>query len=113
MTHNLTHNRKRAGGGNGTESTIAPDFLEQKCPQSAGWRRFEGGVSVGKDEVSSSNLDSSSTETRCPARDSGFLLFLKVDVSKYKTHTETHTDKRRGLAGGYSWLAFFNALRKI
>ena len=60
MTHNLTHNRKRAGGGNGTESTIAPDFLEQKCPQSAGWRRFEGGVSVGKDEVSSSNLDSSS-----------------------------------------------------
>ena len=62
MTHNLTHNRKRAGGGNGTESTIAPDFLEQKCPQSAGWRRFEGGVSVGKDEVSSSNLDSSSTK---------------------------------------------------
>ena len=60
MTHNLTHNRKRAGGGNGTESTIAPDFLEQKCPQSAGWRRSEGGVSVGKDEVSSSNLDSSS-----------------------------------------------------
>ncbi len=60
MTHNLTHNRKRAGGGNGTESTIAPDFLEQKRPQSAKWRRFEGGVSVGKDEVSSSNLDSSS-----------------------------------------------------
>ena len=42
------------------ESTIASDFLEQKCPQSAIWRRFEGGVSVGKDEVSSSNLDSSS-----------------------------------------------------
>ena len=60
MTHNLTHNRKRAGGGNGAESTIASAFLEQKCPQSAIWRRFEGGVSVGKDEVSSSNLDSSS-----------------------------------------------------
>ena len=60
MTHNLTHNRKRAGGGNGVESTIASAFLEQKCPQSAMWRRFEGGVSVGKDEVSSSNLDSSS-----------------------------------------------------
>ncbi len=54
MTHNLTHNRKRAGGGNGAESTIASAFLEQKCPQSAEWRRFEGGVSVGKDEVSDS-----------------------------------------------------------
>ena len=60
MTHNLTHNRKRAGGGNGAESTIASSFLEQKRPQSAEWRRSEGGVSVGKDEVSSSNLDSSS-----------------------------------------------------
>lgn len=49
MTHNLTHNRKRAGGGNGTESTIASAFLEQKRPQSAEWRRSEGGVSVGKD----------------------------------------------------------------
>ena len=32
----------------------------------------------GKDEVPSSNLGSSSIETRCPARDSGFLLFLEV-----------------------------------
>ena len=61
LTHNLTHNRKRAGGGSGAESTIVSAFLEQKCPQSAEWRRFEGGQSVGKDEVSSSNLDSSST----------------------------------------------------
>ena len=49
MTHNLTHNRKRAGGGNGAKSTIASAFLEQKCPQSAEWRRFEGWKSVGKD----------------------------------------------------------------
>ena len=63
MTHNLTHNRKRAGGGNGVESTIASAFLEQKCPQSAMWRRFEGGVSVGKDEVPSSNLGSSSRKS--------------------------------------------------
>ena len=54
MTHNLTHNRKRAGGGNGAESTITFAFPEQKCPQSAIWRRFEGGQSVGKDEVSDS-----------------------------------------------------------
>ena len=63
LTHNLTHNRKRAGGGNGAESTIASDFPEQKRPQSTIWRRFEGGQSVGKDEVSSSNLDSSSTKS--------------------------------------------------
>ena len=31
---------------------------------------------IGKDEVPSSNLGSSSSETRCPSRDSGFLLFL-------------------------------------
>ena len=43
LTHNLTHNRKRAGGGNGAESTIVLAFLEQKRPQSAEWRRFEGG----------------------------------------------------------------------
>ena len=60
LTHNLTHNTKRAGGGNGAESTIVSDFLEQKCPQSAEWRCFESGVSVGKDEVSSSNLGGSS-----------------------------------------------------
>ena len=60
LTHNLTHNRKRAGGGNVAESTIVSAFPEQKCPQSAIWRRFEGGVSVGKDEVPSSNLGSSS-----------------------------------------------------
>ena len=34
---------------------------------------------IGKDEVPSSNLGSSSTQTRCPARDSGFLLFLPVN----------------------------------
>ncbi len=54
MTHNLTHNRKRAGGGNGAESTITFAFPEQKCPQSAEWRRSEGWKSVGKDEVSDS-----------------------------------------------------------
>ena len=63
LTHKLTHNRKRAGGGNGAESTVASDFPEQKGPQSTGKRRSEGLESVGKDEVSSSNLDSSSTKT--------------------------------------------------
>lgn len=42
------------------ESTIASCFPGQKCPQSAGKRRSEGLESVGKDEVPSSNLGSSS-----------------------------------------------------
>ena len=42
------------------ESTIASDFPEQKGTQSTGKRYSEGWQSVGKDEVSSSNLDSSS-----------------------------------------------------
>ncbi len=58
MTHNLTHNRKRAGGGNGAESTIASDFPEQKRPQSAIWRRFEGWKSVGKDVIAGSSWNS-------------------------------------------------------
>ena len=33
--------------------------------------------SFGKDEVPSSNLGSSSRETRCPARDSGFCFCLE------------------------------------
>ena len=52
-----------------------------------------GNYIFGKDEVGSSNLPSSSTETRCPARDSGFLLFFRRKIRLRKTHTETHTDK--------------------
>ena len=63
LTHNLTHNRKRAGGDNGANSTIISIFPEQKCPESAKKRHSEDWESVGKDEVGSSNLPSSSTKT--------------------------------------------------
>ena len=75
-THKLTHNRKRAGGGNGAESTIVSDFTEPKGPQSAGKRHSEGWQSVGKDEVSSSNLDSSSTQIPCAATAQGVFVIL-------------------------------------
>lgn len=48
----------------------------------------------GKDEVGGSNPPSSSTQTRCPARDNGFLVILTNCWSRAKTHTETHTDKK-------------------
>ena len=60
LTHNLTHNRKCAGGDNGADSTVASIFPEQKGPESAEKRHSEGWESVGKDEVGSSNLPSSS-----------------------------------------------------
>ena len=47
---------------------------------------------IGKDEVPSSNLGSSSNENRCPARDSGFLLLSEGEAAQQETHTETHTD---------------------
>lgn len=52
-------------------------------------------MAVGKDEVGGSNPPSSSSETRCPARDNGFLLCPDVKATHHKTHTETHTDKQR------------------
>ena len=60
LTHNLTHNRKRASGDNGADSTVAAIFPEQKGPESAKKRHSKGWQSVGKDEVGSSNLPSSS-----------------------------------------------------
>ena len=68
-------------------------FLDKKPPKSLEQQGLEGSTVVGKDEVGSSNLPSSSTETRCPARDSGFLLFFRRKIRLRKTHTETHTDK--------------------
>lgn len=78
MTHTLTHTGKRAGGNNGYKSAGDLILLEQKGPESVENQRLECRQLVGKDEVSSSNLDSSSTETRYPARDSGFFIFLST-----------------------------------
>lgn len=46
-------------------------------------RGFNGGKSI---------LTAYSRETRCPARDSGFLLLLGGETAQQETHTETHTD---------------------
>ena len=57
LTHKLAHNRRRAGGGNGAESTVVSDFPEQKGPKSTEKRHSEDWESVGKDGVSVSSLD--------------------------------------------------------
>ena len=43
---------------------------------------------IGKDEVPSSNLGSSSSETRCPARDSGFFHLSGGETAQQETHTD-------------------------
>ena len=68
--HGETSRRKQWNKDAATSS-----LLERKVPERLAVQRIDGSEAVGKDEVGSSNLPSSSTETRCPARDSGFLLF--------------------------------------
>ena len=60
LTHNLTHTAKEADGNNGVDRTENFIFPEQKGPETADHQRFPGFQSVGKDEVTSSNLVSSS-----------------------------------------------------
>ncbi len=60
LTHTLTHKGKGSGGHSGEKRAEAACFLERtvfKRPQKQRMKCFQ---SVGKDEVSSSNLDSSS-----------------------------------------------------
>ena len=63
MTHTLTHTGKRADGNNGVKSAADLIFLEQKGPESVENQGLEGSQPVGKDEVSGSNPDSSSTKS--------------------------------------------------
>ena len=63
LTHTVTHTRKKADGVNGRESVKGHASLQQKRLESAEQRRSQGWQSVGKDEVPSSNLGSSSRKS--------------------------------------------------
>ena len=73
LTHNPTHTAKEADGTNGADRTENLIFPEQKGPETAEYQQFPGFQSVGKDEVTSSNLVSSSKN---PPKSSGFGGFL-------------------------------------
>ena len=60
MTHTLTHTGKGADADNGVKSAADLILLEQKGPESVENQGLECPQSVGKDEVSGSNPDSSS-----------------------------------------------------
>ena len=61
LTHTLTHTGKGADADNGAKSVFDLILLEQRWPESVENQGLEGSQSVGKDEVPSSNLGSSST----------------------------------------------------
>ena len=62
LTHTVTHTGKRTDGNNGAESTADLILLEKKVLESVRMQGLEGSQPVGKDEVGSSNLPSSSTK---------------------------------------------------
>ena len=63
LTHTLTHTGKRTDGNNGAKSAGDLILLEQRGPESVENQGLEGSQSVGKDEVPSSNLGSSSKKS--------------------------------------------------
>ena len=63
LTHTLTHTGKGAGGINGHDSAAYHCLMEQIGPEKTKKQTMNGSQSVGKDEVGSSNLPSSSTIT--------------------------------------------------
>ena len=60
LTHTLTHTGKGLYGDNGAKSAADFILLEQKWSESVENQGLKGTQSVGKDEVGSSNLPSSS-----------------------------------------------------
>ena len=76
LTHTLTHTGKGAGGINGHDSAAYHCLMEQIGPEKTKKQTMNGSQSVGKDEVGSSNLPSSSTKnlgTNVP----GFLFAIR------------------------------------
>ena len=60
LTHTLTHTGKRADGDNGEKSAREHGPLDKRGRKKPGKQETSPAQSVGKDEVPSSNLGSSS-----------------------------------------------------
>ena len=78
LTHNLTHTAKKADGTSGADRTENLIFPEQKGPETAEYQQLPGFQSVGKDEVTSSNLVSSSKISLKPV---GFGEIFLVSIT--------------------------------
>ena len=74
QTHMLTHTRKRAGGNNGHRSVGEYGPPDGKGHKRARTQEISFSQSVGKDEVSGSNPDSSSTKSPFSLEKGGFCF---------------------------------------
>ena len=88
-------------GTNGVKSAADLILLEQKGPESVENQGLEGSQPVGKDEVSGSNPDSSSTITALFVKKRAVLLYLRnfIVVIKHTgwrltTHSATDSNTR-------------------
>ena len=82
---------KRAHGNNGTNRLRPHPFLDKKLPKSLEQQGLEGSTAVGKDEVGSSNLPTSSKKSLETAMVSRFFslfaFLLKYGVGVYLVFT--------------------------
>ena len=75
-------------GTNGVKSAADLILLEQKGPERVENQGLEGSQPVGKDEVGSSNLPSSSKKTAFFVEKGGFLLhFVTFSIRAHKWST--------------------------
>ena len=85
MTHTVTHTRKNPDGVKGRKRAKDHVPPQQKRPESTGKRYIRGWQSVGKDEVPSSNLGSSSKEKPCNRFGNRVFLFVGEREPRQKT----------------------------
>ena len=101
LTHTVTHTRKKAGGVNGRESVKDHAPPQQKRPESAKQRHSQSIQSLGKDEVPSSNLGSSS-KIPLELLDSGgiSLVFAIFSASLFlRFFVDPHRDPHGEMSG--------------
>ena len=78
LTHTLTHTGKRAGGNNGDKSDGEHGSPDGKGHKRVRTQEISFSQSVGKDEVSGSNPDSSSKKTPVTAMVTGVFCFYET-----------------------------------
>ena len=84
LTHTVPHTGKGTDGTNGDNGAAHHGPGEQTGPERAKKQPMNGSQSVGKDEVGSSNLPSSSTITALFVKKRAVLLYLRNFIAGIK-----------------------------
>ena len=110
LTHTLTHTGKGAGGINGHDSAAYHCLMEQIGPEKTKKQTMNGSQSVGKDEVGSSNLPSSSTITALFVKKRAVLLYLRNSIAMVKYWTTSGSEAQ---LSNMAWASSTAALRRM